>query len=218
MKFECPKCQATFSAPDEKIPAGKHLRILCPKCHAPFEHNTKSLSSNQTDESSAPDVPGPLEMFEKQSPSLALVEDGGKTCLLCVAESSSAERMAEDLRQMNYYVSAASSARHALDRLHDNSYDLIVLAETFDDKQNSKNLVLHHTTLMPAPLRRQLFVCLLSETWQSMDQMAAFRLGVNIIINVQDLDKTKPILTRALKEHETFYKLFLDELGKKGQL
>jgi hypothetical protein len=62
-----------------------------------------------------------------------------------------------------------------------------------------------------------LFLCLLSRKLASFDQMTAFRMGVNLILNVQDLEKAKIILTRAVKEHESFYRLYIEELGKKGQ-
>jgi hypothetical protein len=47
--------------------------------------------------------------------------------------------------------------------------------------------------------------------------MLAFRIGVDLIFNAKDLDKMKVILIRAIKDQEGIYRVFGDELARKGQ-
>jgi hypothetical protein len=40
-------------------------------------------------------------------------------------------------------------------------------------------------------------------------------MGVNLILNVRDLEKAKVMLAREMKEYRSFYSLFNAELAKK---
>ena len=93
-----------------------------------------------------------------------------------------------------------------------------MLDESFEQSTLSENLILHHVQLLPMHARRTFFLCLLSDTYATMDRMAAYRLGVDMILNVDDLDNVKIALLRAMKEHRGFYSAFVDELSKRGIL
>ena len=103
----------------------------------------------------------------------------------------------------------------ALGKLHYNTYDLIVLEEDFDSAKNSTNLVLHHVQVLPMHQRRQFYLCLLSQDKPTLDAKLAFRMGVNLILNVNDIEKAKVLFARAMKEYRSFYSLFNTELAKK---
>jgi hypothetical protein len=63
--------------------------------------------------------------------------------------------------------------------------------------------------------RRQFYLCLLSQEKPTLDSKLAFRMGVNLILNVRDLEKAKVMLAREMKEYRSFYSLFNAELAKK---
>ena len=90
-----------------------------------------------------------------------------------------------------------------------------MLDEDYNSEQDSTNLVLHHVQLLPMHQRRQFYLCLLSREKPTLDTKSAFRIGVNLILNVRDLEKTKIILAREMKEYRNFYSLFNAELAKK---
>jgi hypothetical protein len=50
-----------------------------------------------------------------------------------------------------------------------------------------------------------------------MDDMMAFAVSANVVINAKDLEKLFPILKKALSENEKFYKVFLDTLMETGK-
>lgn len=234
MKFQCPGCQLAFSVPDEKIPEGKGLRILCPKCRTPVERTDGPSPAGSFDEGPQvskslppftppvppPETPSPFvhEEEEEEASSIEVVEEGVKTLLLCCSDASRTEQLTTTLQQLDFYVSRASRMRHALLKLDQNHYDMVLLDESFAGSDASDNPLLHHIQLLPMHVRREFFMCLLSETLPSLDRMVAFRMGVDMILNVQDLDKTKIILLREMKDHGIFYKVFVEELMKKGKL
>ncbi|MFP5213180.1 MAG: hypothetical protein ACLGPL_07350, partial [Acidobacteriota bacterium] len=160
---------------------------------------------------SAPEIP----RYQEDS-ALDIVEEGMKTALVCISEPSRAEVVEQAVSQMGYYVVSAGQAALAMRKLRHNRYDVVVLDECYGGAKASDNLVLHHIQFLPMHVRREFFLCLLSETMTTLDAMAAFRKCVDMIVNIQDLDKFKIALSRAMKEHSVFYGIFRDELNKKG--
>jgi len=218
VKFQCPGCQAGFVVPDEKIPTGRGVRILCPKCKFPIE--VKEIEPDPQ-ESGRAHCPAPsnteLEQVQEEMSLLDIVDDDVRTSLICVSNPVRAEKTRNAVIQMGFYAVVATKASFAIKKLQNNHYDLIILDERFDSNKPSENLFLHHLQLVPMHLRRRFFLCLLSEDKDTLNQMLAFQQGVDLVFNTKDLDKMKVILTRAMKDHEGLYKVFTNELIKKGQ-
>jgi hypothetical protein len=101
-------------------------------------------------------------------------------------------------------------------KIHHNAYSIIVLDETFDGGTPAQNHVLAHIQLLPMDMRRQLFVCLLSESLQTLDQLVSFRMGVDLVLNLQDLARAKIILNRTMNEHFVLYRIYKDELNRRA--
>jgi predicted Zn finger-like uncharacterized protein len=217
VRVQCPGCRAEFTLPDDKVPAGKGLKIMCPKCKIPIEIKEKPPLRDAVPYPSQPASATPLaDSFGDYSNAIDVVEEGVKTALLCVCNPKRAEQLAQSLHELDFWVVHAARAGFALGKLHHNTYDLIILEENFDAPNAAENLVLHHVQLLPMHMRRQFFLCLLSETLPTLDATLAYRAGVNLILNIQELDKAKLIFARSLKEHRSFYSFFNAELNKKA--
>lgn len=211
MKVQCPKCLISFTIPDEKIPEGKTLKIACPKCRIPIE--VKAGPAEESHENRS----GGISDFSEADYAAAVdvVEEGVRTALMCISNKKLAEGIAPVLQELDFWVVHAARSGFALGKLHHNTYDLIILEETFDAAKSTDNLVLHHVQLLPMHVRRRFFLCLLSETMPTLDAMLAYRMGVNLILNVQDLEKAKIIFARSMKEYKNFYGFFNAELNRK---
>lgn len=212
MKVQCHGCGTGFTIPDEKVPEGRGFRIPCPKCKT-------SLLIGSNERTAAPGFAGPtdvaMEDLSDYTSAIDVVEDGVKTALLCMFGQKQAEKIAQALQELDFWVVHAARSGFALGKIHHNHYDLIILEENFDAANAADNLVLHHIQLLPMHVRRQFFLCLVSEVHPTLDAMLAFRMGVNLIVNVRDLEKTKLILARSMKEYKTFYNFFNSELNRK---
>lgn len=218
VKVQCPGCQTSFTISDAKVEErsveGKALRINCPKCRAPMDITSKPAEPESHHEPAGSIGDSP-DFLADYAASIDVVEEGVKTALLCVANVKHAESFANLLQELDFWVVHSGRAAFALGKLHHNTYDLIILEEKFDSSKASDNLVLHHVQLLPMHARRRFYLCLLSDTLPTMDAMLAFRMGVNLILNVRDLDKTKIILARSLKEYKSFYGFYNSELNRK---
>jgi hypothetical protein len=219
VRVQCKKCRIGFNIPDDKVPEGRVLKILCPKCKAPVDIDEKATRAQIDDRVPYLSETIPLEFGADPvldyTNAIDVVDEGVKTALLCATNVKVAEKIAQALQEIDFYVVHALRPAFALGKLHHNNYDLIVLEENFDSGKNSTNLVLHHIQVLPMHLRRQFYLCLLSQDKPTLDAKLAFMMGVNLILNVKDTEKAKILFARAMKEYRNFYNLFNAELVKK---
>jgi len=136
------------------------------------------------------------------------VEEGISTALLCEPDPSLRERMAQMLEGMGYRLTKADSAREALKRCRFHTYDVVVVNENFDAEGPNDNPFLVYLTQLPMAVRREMFVCLISDRYRTMDKMVAFHQSVNLIVNKKNLDDFPAILKTAIADNEAFYRIF----------
>ncbi len=215
MKIQCKGCRAEFNVSDDKIPEDKVLKILCPRCKSPLEITGKAVSAGVDDATANLSEKNEADSLLDYANAIDVVDEGVKTALLCDTDVKRGERIVQALQELDFWVVHALRPAFALGKLHHNRYDLIVLDENFNSEKDSENLVLHHIQLLPMHMRRQFYLCLLSREKTTMDANLAFTMGVNLILNVNDLDKVKVLFARLMKEHRNFYALFNAELVKK---
>jgi hypothetical protein len=205
---------------DDKIPADKEVRALCPRCRIPVERSEddKSQAAGISAEGITMSyVPPEIEDLDSDPAPLDVVEEGMKAALVCVWDTARSYKVEQSLRQLDFYVSTAFSPKEALEKLSRNQYDLVVLDEVYGGAKSSENVVLQHFQFLPMHTRRHLFLCLLSDNLPTLERMIAFKHGVDMVLNVKDVDKAKVLFVRALKDHRHFYKVFTDELEKRGE-
>ena len=157
----------------------------------------------------------PIHQSDEGTP-LHWAEAGGKTALICIADQALSDSVAQGVRGLGYHVIVAHKPSSALNRLEYDPYNLIVLDEGYGGTDWSKNPVLLYLQRLPMPVRRRSFLCFLSDQAPTLDHMAAFRFGANMVLNFQDVEKMRVILERAIKDHEAFYAVFNDELAKRA--
>lgn len=219
MKFSCPGCRAVFTIADEKLPETKELRISCPRCRNAIELNIDDgFAEGAVGSDSVQTNPLDTDGLGEDIPPVEIVEEGLKSSLICIDPKALSKKMTEVLHDMDFYVSEASNPRTAINRLRHNSYDLVVLNNASQMADLPEDSLLQLINLLPIHVRRRFFLCALSEAGSTFDQLKAFEMGVNLILNVRDLDRGATILRQAMKAHENSYRLFREELTKKGQL
>ncbi len=213
MKIKCKACQIELNISEDKIPQDKPLKMLCPRCNSQLDIPVKAASPEAGGGNCLPEQGwDPLTDYAN---AIDVVDEGVKTALLCDTDIKRGEKIVQALQDLDFWVVHANRPAFALNKLHHNHYDLVVLDENFHSEKDTQNLVLHRIQLFPMHLRRQFFFCLLSAEKPTMDAKLAFRIGVNLVLNINDLDKVKVLFARVLKDHRNFYSLFNSELVKK---
>lgn len=219
MRCSCQGCGAVYTIPDQKVSQSTELRFSCPKCRNIIELERDDLiqdSEAETDLQPADLLKAETD-FQENAPTFEAVEEGIHASLVWVSKPPLLEKLLEILQRMAFRVTTANNPRQVLYRLRQNPYDLVVLDNGLRQSEMSAGL-LPQINHLPMPVRRRFMLCLLSETMPTFDRMDAFKAGANLIINVRDVEKAAAILNKGIKEHRSSYRIFLEELEKKGQL
>jgi len=121
------------------------------------------------------------------------------------------------LEELSYKSIVAPSTQDAMGKLRLHHFDLIILSDGFDGQNLEGSPVTHYLNHLSMSVRRKIFLVLLSDKFNTMDNMMAFMLSANLVINSADLSKLRLILNKAIPDHEKFYKIFMDTLKEAGK-
>jgi hypothetical protein len=76
-------------------------------------------------------------------------------------------------------------------------YDIVVVNDNFDRSGQETNAVLDYLENLSMSTRRQIFVALVTDTYRTFDNMAAFNRSVNLTINVKNIDDVNKIIAQG---------------------
>jgi predicted Zn finger-like uncharacterized protein len=204
MEVVCESCQARFNVPDDKIPAGKSIRAACPKCKNKITIAAKDTTPSLT----ATEDKVNAEGYDASEKPFDFVEEDALTALICEPDPAIRDKVASVLELMEYHLTAVSSTREALKKMRYHNYNVVVVNESFDTSNPETNGVLLFLERLPMTTRRELFVCLISSRYRTMDHMFALNKSVNMIINVKNMGDFGKILSTAITENDIFYRAF----------
>ena len=140
------------------------------------------------------------------------------SAIIFLSDKSMREKIAEELKKNKWFVVETQTAQETLKRMRFHTYTLLVTDdfsnETTSEKHELINLYLVNT---PMFVRRKTFVTLISKRFRTMDKLTACNQGVNLIINVADLNDFLFTTTSNLSENEWFYSAFMDTLKAHGK-
>jgi predicted Zn finger-like uncharacterized protein len=212
MDIVCHHCQARFKLPDDKVPAGKAFTVTCPRCKNKL---TRAAMEPPAPASLVEDVAaGAYDAAERP---FDFLEEGARTAIVCENDPEYQVKILDALQSLGFYITQAPSARDLLKRMRFHAFDLVVLNEHFDASDPDRNNVLQYLERMPMATRRDTFVVLITKRFRTMDNMAAFRKSVNLVVNVANLDALVRILKRGISDHQNFYRPFREGLVRIGR-
>jgi predicted Zn finger-like uncharacterized protein len=204
MEVVCASCQARFNVPDDKIPAGKSIRAACPKC--------KNKITIPAKDAAAPPAPtgkgAGEEAYDAAEKPFDFIEEDALTALICEPDPAIRDKVASVLELMEYHLTTVSSTREALKKMRYHNYNVVVVNESFDTSTPETNGVLLFLERLPMTTRRELFVCLITSRYRTMDHMLALNKSVNMILNVKNINDFGKILSTAITENDIFYRAY----------
>jgi CheY-like chemotaxis protein len=210
MEVICPSCATRLKFPDDKIPTGRKVTVPCPKCRAKL-----------TIEEPGPDGPGTndlaAEAYNAEDRPFDFVEEEGKTALVCQPDAALRATISEALRLMEYHITVTDNTREALKKMRYHDYHLVVADELFDTTNPDTNGVLVFLERMPMATRRNIFVCMVTSRYRTMDYMMAFNRSVNLIVNRKNVGEFAKILESGIADHEYFYRVYKDIRKQMGR-
>jgi CheY-like chemotaxis protein len=138
--------------------------------------------------------------------------------LLAVDDPDRKAEVSAALEELGYRVHLATSMDDGRDRLRKTTYDAVVIDQAFQGSSPLDNDLLRQLQRMPMDNRRYMLLALLGHDVKTFDNMTAFALSANVVINYNDVAQVKPILERAIAENDQFFRVIrsvLQEAGKR---
>jgi len=231
MEVTCEQCKARFNIPDDKVPKDKVIKLNCPKCKGKISLGTEVPEQPpKADESGefrmqfldpkagrrAPEESYGYEDFTTDQ-ALDFFEEGIKLALIMPNSSMNEDRLRAGLEIIGYKCIPTPNTRDAIGKLRFHHFDLIVLGDGFDNQPLDHSVIVNYLNRLPMSVRRRIFLVLISENFKTMDNMMAFAISANVVINSKDIEKLHLILKKAVSENERFYKVFMDTLVETGK-
>jgi predicted Zn finger-like uncharacterized protein len=224
MEIRCDECRAVILIPDEQVPQNSTFRLTCPRCKRRILASTKvtnGLDGRPANASPDPATSGATLLGNadtaKDLPdALDYLPPGQPAALLCMNRAEHRGGVRPMLEGLGYVVDIPVSTDHALQRLRFNQYHVVLLEDGFDGK--SPNPIAGYLAGLNMNIRREMFMILIGQRFKSADHLQAFMESVNLVLHPDDLPQLVTFLSRGLKDHERFYKVFTEcliEAGKK---
>lgn len=206
MEVTCSSCNTKLNIPDDKLPKDQMVRVNCPKCKNKIAIEPQGSSEKVTAQHEDYSSDDSLEFYDDEK--LALV----------MADESIIGKVKTAVEEREYRAIKVSTIREALSKLRFHHFDLIVIADGFDGQEIAGGPIMNYLNHMAMFSRRRIFLTLISDKYKSMDNMMAYAMSANMVLNTKDLERLSSLLKRGILEHEKFYKVFLDTLVEEGKM
>ena len=239
MQVACEHCKTKINIPDRKIPKGQRIRLNCPKCKKAFTVVAPQNVRKAVHQPGPPahDETGRFHMrFIESKPARAGSEDASysyddyshdndldfyeedaRLALLMVDAAKHASKIEGAVKGLGYRCITSPNTRDGIGKMRFHHFDLVILADGFDGQDLTNNSVMHYLNRLSMSVRRKIFLVLIGDRFKTRDNMMAFALSANVVINPKELNRFSPILRNAISENEKFYKIYLDTMAELGK-
>lgn len=236
MEIICSQCNAKLNIPDEKIPKDQAVKINCPKCKNRITLDMREASGNNlsfmdasltdsgdlhiqhTEGRQDKSLPEDYNYDDYSSDhALDLFDEAVKIALVILKGDDKREKVGNALEGLGFRCVYAENTRDALGKLRFHLFNLVFMSDTFDNQDISYSPIMNYLNRLPMSSRRKIFLALMGDRFRTMDEMMAFALSANAVINTKDIDRLTSILKKGLSDNEKFYKVLIDTLTEFGK-
>ncbi|MDR2725954.1 MAG: hypothetical protein LBC90_07865 [Candidatus Adiutrix sp.] len=243
MQLECKECHRTLSLPDDKVPVGRPFAFSCPYCK---QKNTALIPGPEAPEPGADPAspaeaphykataaapPQPLRAStDSEGDSLAkamkdetdlqsvlseAVDDRPKA-MVVFDDPEVQELIVQKLEDGGYKAMAALNPRDAAKQLKFATFSLLILQENYCGATLHGNLLLRSLQTIDISSRRGMLVILVSPEMTSLDDLTAFGLSIDAIVNIADIESIDRLLVSIMARAQKFYAIYREILAEHG--
>ena len=214
MEVTCDHCKKTLRIPDEKVPQNQVVQIACPACRNKIIIDTRMPEASTAGGS---DEAGAEQPDYGDDTSLGFYEEGTRLALVLDSDEARKEIVHAAVEDHGFRFVTTPGTRDAIGKMRFHVFDLIVLADGFDGQPLEYSPIINSLNHSPMPVRRKIFLTLVGDQFQTMDNMMAFAMSANLVVHSSDVEKLSAVLKKALAENERFYKVFTDVIKETGK-
>jgi hypothetical protein len=238
MLLECQSCQKKLNIADDKIPFGRPFTFTCPSCKC---KNNMTLPERRIaeisldgDEPTSPirredgRRPEPAASTQHHQPvpnfnplefapgALEVLPEGLKSALVAFDSEETQDKLQEKLSAMGFRPTIAVNVRDAVKQLKFGRFQLMIIQEDYYGATLSSNQLLRAVNSLELNVRRDMFIVVIGPSFTTLDDLTAFSLSLDTVINVNDLDDIDRILISAMGHATKFIAAFKEMRHQRG--
>jgi hypothetical protein len=244
MLIECQNCQKKLNISDEKIPFGRPFTFICPQCKVkntmtlPERRITEiTLDGDEppqpppgprqgqappppsaTQTGMAPMMPPPGMMMPPDFglPDLDEPPEGMKAAMIAFDTEEVQEKLIEKLSTLGYRTTTAINVRDAVKQLKFGRFQLLIIQEDYYGATLQTNQIVRAVNSIELSIRHDMFVALVGPSFTSLDDLTAFSLSLDTVVNSGDLEDIDRILISAMSHVKKFMTAYKELLHQRG--
>jgi CheY-like chemotaxis protein len=140
-----------------------------------------------------------------------LVDESSKSALVIYDSEEVQEFLQQKLTNMGYRVVLAINVRDAAKQLKFGSYKVVLIQLDYYGANLRSNQLLKALNTLELSVRRKMFIGLIGPDFTSLDDLKAFSLSMDTVINTNDLEDIERLLISATGHVAKFFATY-DEL------
>jgi len=232
MEVTCEHCKTKLNVPDEKIPKDQLVRINCPKCKNKISIDSRTAANEEASENTDFSETGKLHLkfIEKQpdktenegysyedysdDESLDIFDEDAKLAMVMSENTDDSDKIKAALEELGYKCIESSNTRDALGKMRFHNFDIVFLTEGFDGQELGNSPILNYLNHISMSSRRSIFLALMGAQFKTLDEMMAYAMSANAVINPKDIDKISNIIKKGVADLNKFYKVFMDTMAE----
>ncbi|MDR2442526.1 MAG: hypothetical protein LBE31_03280 [Deltaproteobacteria bacterium] len=134
--------------------------------------------------------------------------EGMKAAMIAFDSEETQEKLTDKLTSMGYRVSAALNIRDAVKQLKFGRFQLIIIQEDYYGASLTTNQIIRAVNSLELATRHDMFVVVVGKGFTSLDDLTAFSLSLDTVINNNDLEDIERILISAIGHSNKFFSVY----------
>ncbi|MDR1084456.1 MAG: hypothetical protein LBP22_06245 [Deltaproteobacteria bacterium] len=241
MHIECQYCHKRLSVADDKVEYGKPFNFICPSCKvkntftpmppeeaAPPPPQDMAQTQMPAPAPAAPTVPeipppppreavvagaAPVEISASQFDEMA---EGLKAALVAYDSEEIQDMLYTKLSNMGFKPFIALNVRDAVKQLKFGRFQLMLIQEDYYGATLTSNQLIRAVNGLELSIRHEMFIAVIGPSFTSLDDLTAFSLSLDTVINTADIEDIERILISGMGHVQKFYATYNEMLLARG--
>ncbi len=195
METICEACNTKLMIPDHKVPQAGKFSVSCPKCKnrlsvaQPKQDGPNPLSPPIIGDPT-PQKGSPAPMIQGETdPIFDSLEMDGTLALIMARDPEQGAELVKCAEALGYRPVLTSNTRDAVGKIRLHHFRPPDALRRVRQHELSQSPILDHLNHLSMSIRRKMFLVLVSDAFRTADNMMAFSMSANLVVNPKSLDK-----------------------------
>jgi hypothetical protein len=144
------------------------------------------------------------------------LQEGIKSAMIAFDSEEIQEKLTEKLTSLGYRVTPAINVRDAVKQLKFGRFQLLLIQEDYYGATLSTNQLIRAVNSIELSIRHDMFVAVVGPSFTSLDDLTAFSLSLDTVINTGDIEDIDRILISAMSHTVKFMATYKELLIQRG--